>query len=160
MNAIGASFPTIKVQDASEVAAEVGTQVDQMLALFQGLLLLAIIIAILGVANTLALSVAERTRELGLLRAVGMSRIQVRRMVRWEAVLISAFGALLGIALGVSLAWAVLTAMADQGITKIGIPYASIALYLVLAGLAGVVAAIGPARRASRIDILTAIATE
>jgi len=160
MNAIGASFPTIKVQDASEVAAQVGTQVDQMLALFQGLLLLAIIIAILGVANTLALSVAERTRELGLLRAVGMSRVQVRRMVRWEAVLIAAFGALLGITLGISLAWAVLKAMADQGITAIGIPYASIALYLVLAGLAGVVAAIGPARRASRIDILKAIATE
>jgi putative ABC transport system permease protein len=124
------------------------------------MLLLAVVIALLGIVNTLALSVFERTRELGLLRAVGMSRRQVRSMVRWESVVISVFGAAMGALVGVGFGVALTRALADQGISRLAVPAGQLAVYVVFAGLAGVLAAIGPARRAARVDVLRAVATE
>jgi putative ABC transport system permease protein len=124
------------------------------------LLLLAVLIALLGIVNTLALSVFERTRELGLLRAVGMTRQQVRAMVRWESVVISVIGALLGAGLGIGLGLALTRALADQGIDKVAVPVGQLSLYVLAAALAGVLAAIGPARRAAKVDVLRAVVTD
>jgi putative ABC transport system permease protein len=119
-----------------------------------------VVIALLGIVNTLALAVFERTRELGLLRAVGMTRGQVRAMVRWESVVISTIGALLGAGLGVGLGLALVEAVADEGIEKIAVPGAQLGVYVVAAAFAGVLAAIGPARRASNVDVLRAVVTD
>ena len=135
-------------------------QINTILALFSGLLFLAIIIAILGIVNTLALSIYERTHEIGLLRAVGMLRSQVRRMIRWEAVIIALFGAIMGIIIGVVFGWAVVTALADEGLGSFDIPWVALFLYLVIAGLAGAVAAIYPSWKASRLNVLEAISYE
>ena len=124
------------------------------------LLGLSVIIALLGVINTLALSVIERTRELGLLRAVGMARKQVKRMIRTESVLICSFGGLLGLVVGTIFGVALQQALKGQGVTELGIPVATLLIYLVCSALAGVVAAALPARRASRLNVLQAIATE
>ncbi len=150
-------YPTAKVQDKTEFIGEVRTQIDQVLGLMTALLAFAIIIAVLGITNTLTLSVTERTREIGMLRAVGMSRRQVRRMVRMESVIIAVFGALLGVILGIFFAWAILRSLEDQGFKAFSIPLIQVGIYLVLAALAGVVAAIGPSFKASRMNILKAI---
>jgi putative ABC transport system permease protein len=126
----------------------------------QVLLLLAIVIALFGIVNTLGLSIYERVRELGLLRAVGMSRGQARRMVRSEAVIIAVLGGVLGAAIGVLFGWAMQGALASLGVDRLRVPFGSLALYLVAAGLAGVIAAIWPARRAARLNVLEAIAYE
>ena len=118
------------------------------------------LIAALGIVNTLALSVIERTREIGLLRAVGMGRRQVRRMVRLESVVIAVFGTLLGMALGIALGSALVTALNSEGIDELVVPYGQLVIYLVVGALIGVLAAVWPARRASRLDILGAITTE
>jgi putative ABC transport system permease protein len=125
-----------------------------------GLLALAVIIAALGIANTIALSVLERTRELGLLRAVGMRRRQVRAAVRWEAVIISLFGTVLGLAFGLLGGWGIVRALRDEGFGVFAIPYAWMVFLAVLAGIVGLVAALIPAWRASRMDVLDAIGTE
>lgn len=160
IESLAADYGNLQVQTLSEFIDGVEAQVDQLLGLFQGLLGLAIVIAVLGITNTLALSVVERTSEVGLLRAIGMSRRQVRRMIRWEAVIISIFGAILGVAVGIGMGWAVVTALAEDGLGEFVVPSANLAIYVLLAGLAGIVAAIGPARSASRLKILDAIAYE
>lgn len=157
---IAAPFPNLEIQTTSEVLDDAEAQIDQLLAIFSALLGLAIIIAVLGITNTLALSIIERTREIGLLRAVGMVRRQVRRMIRWEAVLIALFGAILGMLAGIGLGWAVVTALADEGLGTFSIPYGQLVVYIVIAALAGVIAAIYPARKAARMNILEAIAYE
>jgi len=154
------SFGNVKAQTKSEIVDEAETQIDQALALFTGLLLFAVLIAVLGITNTLTLSIFERTREIGLLRAVGMVRRQVRRMIRWEAVIVATFGAILGVGIGIVLGWAVVQALADEGLGAFSIPVLQIILALVLAALAGVVAAIWPARKAARMNILDAISSE
>jgi putative ABC transport system permease protein len=154
------SFGNVKSQTKSQVVAEAESQIDQALALFTGLLLFAVIIAVLGITNTLTLSIYERTREIGLLRAVGMTRRQVRKMIRWEAVIVATFGALLGVGIGIVLGWAVVRALADEGLGAFSIPIGQVILALVLAAISGVVAAIWPARKASRMNILDAITTE
>ena len=128
--------------------------------MIQILLALAILIAVLGIVNTLALSVLERTRELGLMRAIGLRRAQAMRMVIVEAVVISVFGALLGIAVGSGLGAAVVRALHNQGITQFALPWAQLGTYLGLAAVVGVVAAVLPAVRAARINVLAAIAHE
>jgi putative ABC transport system permease protein len=152
--------PDATVMDAEEFRGALGGVVDQLLGLVTVLLLLAVLIALLGIVNTLALSVFERTRELGMLRAIGMTRGQVRAMVRWESVVISTIGAALGAVLGVGLGLALTRALAEQGLTELAVPGVQLGLYVVAAALAGVVAAIGPARRASRVDVLKAVAAE
>ncbi len=153
-------FPNVSVLTRAEFRDQQQQQVDQFLTVLVAILTLSEIIAILGIVNTLALSVFERTRELGLLRVVGMSRRQMRRMVRWESVVIALLGGLVGIALGVLWGWAFARALHDQGVTVFSIPVVEIAIFVVGSLVAGVVAAVLPAWRASRLDVLEAIAVE
>ncbi|MGY6501997.1 MAG: ABC transporter permease [Acidimicrobiales bacterium] len=148
------------VLDLSEYKAEQTAIFDQMLGLVVVLLAFAVVIALFGIAITLALSVLERTHELGLLRAVGMSRGQVRAMVRWEAVIVAVFGSLLGIVVGIFFGWAVTTALQDEGITRFVVPVGQVTAVLVIAAVAGVLAAIAPARRAARLDVLAAVSAD
>src|SRR3954463_6301096 len=154
------AHPDAKVMDRKEFAKAVGGIVDQLLTLVSVMLLLSVLIAFLGIVNTLALSVYERTRELGLLRAVGMTRSQVRAMVRWESVIISMIGATVGAGLGIGLGVALSQAMKGDGITAVAIPGGQIAIYVVAAAIAGVFAAVGPGRSASRVDVLKAVVTD
>lgn len=160
VDAVVTTFGNVEAQTKSELVADAETQIDQALRLFSGLLFLAVIIAILGIVNTLALSIFERTREIGLLRAVGMDRRQVRRIVRWEAVIIALFGTILGIAMGIFFGWAVVRALRDEGFGAFAIPVGQIVGSLILAGGAGVLAAIWPARRAAKLNVLDAIKYE
>jgi putative ABC transport system permease protein len=121
------------------------------------LLFFAIVIALFGIANTLGLSIIERRRELGLLRAVGMTRRQLRSSVRWESVIIALLGTVLGLVIGVVFAWAMVKALADEGIDRFSVAPAQLLLIVILAGLFGVVAAALPARRAAKLDVLRAI---
>jgi len=157
---VTADFPNVELRDQSQFKKQQEDKVNQILGLVSALLFLSIIIALFGIVNTLALSVFERTRELGLLRAVGMSRRQVRTMIRGESVIIAVLGAVLGLAVGVLFGWAIVAALGDQGIKTLVIPGGQLAVYVVLAALAGVVAAVFPARRAARLDVLAAITYE
>jgi putative ABC transport system permease protein len=154
------AFPNVQLQDQAQFRQAQASQIDQLLGLISALLALAILIALFGIANTLALSVYERTREIGLLRAVGMARLQVKRMIRWEAVIIAVFGALLGVVVGIFFGWAMVQALKDQGITALTIPGGQLLIYVLIAAVAGVVAAIAPARRAAKLNVLEAITTE
>jgi putative ABC transport system permease protein len=155
-----ATFPGAKVLDQNEYKAEQLAFVDQMLGLVYAMLALAILIALLGIGNTLALSIFERTRELGVLRAVGMTRRQLRTTIRWESVIIAVQGAILGLVIGVFFGWALVAALAEEGLTRFAIPVATLGWVVVLAALAGVAAAVLPARRASRLDVLRAVVSE
>lgn len=157
---VTAPFLTAKVQDQTEFKKEVQSQIDQVLGLFFALLGLAIIIALFGIANTLALSVFERTRELGLLRAVGMTRRQVRSMIRWESVIVALLGTLLGIFIGTAMGAALVDAAKGDGIEVLSIPWGLLGIVLVIAAIAGVLAAVFPARRGARINVLQAISTD
>ena len=157
---VAKDFPSVQVEDQAELEARSAAQVDQLLGLVTALLGLALVIALLGITNTLALSVFERTRELGLLRAVGMSRRQARSMIRWESVIIAVIGALIGLVIGAFFGWALVEALASEGITELAIPGGQLIVYVVLAALAGIVAAIPPARRAARLNVLDAIGME
>jgi putative ABC transport system permease protein len=157
---VAADFPNVRVQDQAQYKADTGKQLDQLLNLVRGLLLFAIVIALFGIVNTLALSVYERVRELGLLRAVGATRRQVRSMIRWEAVIIAVLGAVLGMALGIFFGWAMSRALSSQGFSQFSIPGSQLVLYVLLAALAGILAAILPGRHAARVDMLRAITTE
>lgn len=150
-------FPNIAVDTKAEFIADAEAQVDQMVALFSGLLGLALVIALLGIANTLALSIVERTREIGLLRAVGMGRHQVRSMIRREAIVIALFGALLGVLIGSAIGYGVVSSLADDGLGSFMLPGGQLAVWLVAAAVAGVLASVGPARKAARLDVLKAI---
>jgi putative ABC transport system permease protein len=149
-----------EVLDRTEYKEAQSAGVNQMLGLVYALLGLAIVIALLGISNTLALSVLERTRELGLLRSIGMTRAQLRATVRWESVIIALQGTALGLAIGVFFGWSLVQALSDEGIDRLDIPVTNLAVVVVLAGIAGVLAAIVPARRAARLDILRAIVSE
>jgi putative ABC transport system permease protein len=153
------SFPTVDTKDKQQFRDFISEQVNQLLGVVYALLALAVIVSLFGIVNTLALSIHERTRELGLLRAVGMSRRQVRRIVRYEAVITAAIGAVLGSVLGVLFAVIMSRPLADEGFV-LSIPIGTLVVLLLLALAAGVVAAIGPARRASRLDVLDALAYE
>ena len=153
--AIGAT-----VQDQAAYKADQTKTINQLLALVYVLLALAILIALLGIGNTLALSIFERTRELGVMRAVGMTRSQLRSTIRWESVIIALQGTLLGLLVGIFFGWALVRAQKNQGITVFSLPYLTLVIVIVLAGLAGVAAAILPSRRAAKLNILHAIVTE
>jgi putative ABC transport system permease protein len=155
-----AGYPNAELQDQAEAKAAIEKEIDQMLNLIYGLLALAIVIALIGIANTLALSVHERTRELGLLRGIGMTRRQVRGAIRWESVIIALLGTGLGFALGIGGAWGLGKALATKGMAAFVVPPTTMTAIAIMAVGAGVVAALGPARRAGRLDILEAIATD
>lgn len=149
----------IAVYDKEEFSDSIRDQVNQLLFMIYGLLALAIVIAVIGIVNTLGLSVIERTREIGLLRAIGMSRRSLRRMVTLESVAIAVLGAVLGMALGVVAGTLLQRALADQ-LTSLGLPLGQLAVFLVIAVVVGVLAAVLPAVRAARLNVLAAIATE
>jgi putative ABC transport system permease protein len=155
-----ADLPTITLKDQAEFAAEQRGPIDQMLTLIYALLGLAVVIAVLGIVNTLALSVIERTREVGLLRAVGLSRRQLRTMVRLESMVISLLGAVLGVGLGLLFGVVIQRSQADSGIAVLSVPFGQLLIFVVLAALVGVLAAVWPARRAARLDVLRAITTD
>ena len=152
-------YALAKVQTFAEFKASMAQQIDKILTMVYALLGLAVVIALMGIANTLALSIFERTRELGLLRAVGMSRKQVRATIRWEAVIIAMLGTTLGLGIGVFFGWALVHALAAQGITQLVVPVGQLGVVVVVAAIAGVTAAILPARRAAKLDVLGAIAS-
>ena len=152
-------FPTAQVMNQQELKKNQENQINPLLGLVYALLSLAIIVSLFGIANTLALSIYERTRELGMLRAVGMSRRQVRRVIRYESVITALIGAVLGMVLGLIFAALMSVPLQDQGFV-LSYPIGQLLLILVVAGLAGVAAAIAPARRAARLDVLQALAYE
>ncbi len=154
------AYPNADLQDKTEFADSIVGQIDQLLNLVYVLLLLAVVIALIGIANTLALSIFERTRELGLLRAVGMTRRQLRSAVRWESVVIAVMGTVLGLVIGAFFGWALVASLRSEGFTDLTIPVGQLVVVVVLAAGAGVVAAVPPARRAARLDVLQAISTE
>jgi putative ABC transport system permease protein len=153
------AYPSAKLQDQTQFKAARAAQVNQLLGLIYALLGLAVLIALLGIANTLALSIFERTHELGLLRAVGMTRAQLRSTIRWESVLIALFGTGLGLVIGTAFGWALVRALHDRGITELRVPAGQLAFIALIAALCGILAAVLPARRAARLDVLAAIAT-
>lgn len=154
-----ASSPIVAVYDKQEFADSIRDQVNQLLYMIYGLLALAIVIAVIGIVNTLGLSVIERTREIGLLRAIGMSRPRLRRMITLESVVIAVLGAVLGMALGLVIGVLLRQTLKDN-LTSLGLPLGQLLLFLVIAVVVGVLAAILPAVRASRLNVLDAIASE
>ncbi len=150
-------YPTATLLTKQEFKGEIAHQIDQALNLVYVLLAMAIVIALFGIANTSALSVYERRHEIGVLRAVGMARRQVRSMVRWESVLVALLGTALGTAIGLGFSWALVTASSGQGIRQFVVPTTQLMAIVVIAACAAVVAAALPARRAARLDVLGAI---
>ena len=155
-----ADNPTVEVLSQTDFKEQITSSVDQILLVMVMLLSLAILIAVLGIVNTLVLSVVERTREIGMLRAVGALRRQIRTMVVLEALVIAVFGAVVGLVLGVWFAVALQRTLIDQGIAVLDIPWLGIVAFLVVAGVVGVLAALWPAFRAGRLNVLEAISTE
>jgi putative ABC transport system permease protein len=148
------------VLDKGQYIDDVAGQVNRMLGLIYVMLFLAIVIALMGIANTLSLAVYERTSELGILRAVGTTRGQVRSLVRWESVIVAVFGTLAGIGVGVFLGWALVkVASAAGGLDGFAIPAVQLAVIVLVGAIAGVLAGLRPARRAARLDVLQAVAT-
>lgn len=160
LEAVLADYPSATLMDRTQYKDAQVAQIDQLLNLVYGLLALALGIALIGIANTLVLSIHERTRELGLLRAVGMTRAQLRSTVRFESLIIALLGAVQGLVIGCLFGWAIVTALHTQGVTRLSVPVAQLLLITALAGAAGVVAAFGPARRAARMDVLQAVTTD
>lgn len=152
--------PTVTVSDTHEFVEARLAQFGQIFTVIYALLALAIVISVLGIVNTLGLSVMERTRELGLLRAVGLTRGQLRSMVRIESVIVATLGALLGVVLGIVFGSALVSRLDDQGIDTLAVPWLQLAIFVVVAAVIGVLAAVGPARRAARLNVLDSIATE
>ncbi len=152
-------LPILSVQDKQEFKELISGQVNQLLYVIYGLLALAVVIAVIGIVNTLGLSVLERTREIGLLRAVGLSRRKLRLMITLESVAIALLGAVLGMVLGLVIGVVLRESLKDD-LTELSLPLASLAVFLVVAVLFGVLAAVVPAIRASRMKVLQAIATE
>lgn len=153
-------FLVVSVQNGSEFTDSQASQINILLYTIYALLALSVVIAVLGIVNTLALSVFERTREIGLLRAVGMTRRQLRRMITVESISTAVFGAVLGTVLGLVLGITVQYGVRSQGLEVLSIPWMSLAIVLVAAALAGMVAAVLPAWRAVRLDVLRAITAD
>ena len=157
---VTSAYPQAEVQDRAEYKAAQTSQIDMMLNLIYALLALAVFIALLGIANTLALSIFERTRELGLLRAVGMTRRQLRTTVRYESVIIALLGTTLGMGIGVVFGWSMVKALDGKGLGTFALPVGQLLVVALIAAVAGVAAAVLPARRAAKLDVLGAIVSD
>ena len=155
-----ADLPIVTVKNEAEFAQEQRAPIDQFVKLIYALLGLALVIAVLGIVNTLALSIIERTREVGLLRAIGLSRSQLRLMVTLESVVIAVLGAVLGVVLGIGFGIALMHSLREEGLEVISVPVGQLAIFLVVSVVIGVVAALLPARRAAQLDVLRAIGAE
>jgi putative ABC transport system permease protein len=155
-----APYANVSSKTRAQFEASAQASVNQLLGLIYVLLALAVLIALIGIVNTLMLSVFERTREIGLLRAVGMKRRQVKVMIRSEAVVIALFGAVIGVVVGTALGLALGSALRNHGVTTLAVPVPSLIAFLILSGILGLLAATWPARRAAGLDVLSAIATE
>ncbi|MEV6163082.1 FtsX-like permease family protein [Streptomyces sp. NPDC052052] len=155
-----AAYPQYEVKDQTDFKQQLKDQIGQLLNMVYGLLALAIVVAVLGVVNTLALSVVERTREIGLMRAIGLSRRQLRRMIRLESVVIAVFGALLGLGLGMGWGAAAQKLLALEGLGVLDIPWPTILTVFVASAFVGLFAALVPAFRAGRMNVLNAIASD
>jgi putative ABC transport system permease protein len=153
-----AQYPQLDFQTQDQFREELEGQLDSLLVIINVFLGLAIVIALLGITNTMALSVLERTQEIGLMRAIGMTRRQTRSMIRREAGVVSAFGALLGVVVGIAFGWLVVVAIPI--IDELSIPFVTLLIYVIVATVAGLLAATFPARRAARLNVLEAISTE
>jgi len=160
LDEVVADLPIVTVKDQAAFAEEQRAPIDQLVLMIFALLGLALVIAVLGIINTLALSVIERTREVGLLRAIGLGRGQLRAMITLESIVIAVLGALLGVVLGVCFGVAMMYAVRDEGLEVISLPWSQLVVFLAAAVVVGVLAAVLPARRAARLDVLRAIATE
>ncbi len=154
---VAVDYPGAAVLDQSQFKAQTARPINQLLGLVYALLLLAVVIALLGIGNTLALSIFERTQELGLLRAVGMTRGQLRSTIRWESVIIALQGTVLGLLIGGFFGWALVTALNKKATIIFSIPYTTLLVVVVLAAVAGVAAAVLPARRAAKLNVLRSI---
>ncbi len=154
---VAAKYPTAKVEDPKQYVARITDSLDQLLSLILGLLILVVTIAVLGIAITLSLSVVERIREIGLLRTLGMARVQVRSMLRSEAVVISLLAVSIGVMLGIGSSWALLQALRDEGLSRFSVPTVGVGSLAVLAAVTGLLASIVPGRRAARLPMLAAL---
>jgi putative ABC transport system permease protein len=153
------AHPDAEIDTTAKWIDDRAASIDQLVAIFGALLALAVIVSLFGIVNTLVLSTFERTRELGMLRAVGMTRRQMRRMVRHESIITALLGALVGMGIGLGLAAIVTAVFSDAGLA-FTVPVATLVVFTVIAVVAGVVAAVAPARRAAKLDPLTALAYE
>ena len=153
-------YPNADLQSRSEYIEDQAAQVDQIVNLMYGLLALAIVIALVSIANSVSLSIHERTRELGLVRAVGMTRHQTASAVRWEAAIVALLGTGLGALLGILFGWAISVTLRDDGITSFTVPVVAVVVIVAIGVAGGVVAAWRPSWRAAHLDVLRAIATE
>jgi putative ABC transport system permease protein len=152
-------FPAAKVENKSEYKKTVDKQFNQIVYMLYALLAMSVVISLFGIANSLFLSIHERTREFGLLRAVGTTRGQIRRMVRYESVITSTIGGALGVVIGVVFAWLVVQSLSEFGF-RLSIPAGQLAIFMAVAAVVGVIGAVAPARRASRVDVLEALHAE
>ena len=157
---VAAPYVVLSVLDSEDFAAALADQVNQILVILYALLGLSIVIAILGIINTLALSVIERTREIGLMRAVGLGRLQLAGIITIESVLTAVFGTVVGVALGVAVAAALPGVFTGVGLTTLAIPWAQLAGMVALAAVVGVLAALWPASRAARLPVLDAVSSD
>ena len=155
-----AGFPNVELMDRTEVLADQSSQVNQVLLPVTALILLSVVIALLGIANTLSLSIHERTREIGLLRALGMARAQLRSMIRAEAVIVALLGAVAGVVVSVAIGWTSVAALRGLGVTELVLPVGQLSVWVLAAAAAGFVAGVLPARRAAGVDPLDAIAAD
>lgn len=160
LEAVVAEQPDVRIADNGDLRDQVRTQTNQLLGLVIGLVLLSVIVAFVGVVNILGLSIIERGDELGLLQALGMTRQQARQMVRWESVIITVLGTVVGLALGVLFGWLGVRVLRDEGLGTFSLPLEQIAIAVVVMLVSGVLASIIPARRASRADVLRAVTIE
>jgi ABC-type antimicrobial peptide transport system permease subunit len=154
-----AAFPDLTVRTRADWVISQGKSVNQILDLFYVLLALSVIVSLFGMVNTLVLAVFERTRELGMLRAIGMTRRQMRRMIRYESIVTALMGAALGMAVGIFLAFLITRALSSQGIV-FAVPWMQLVYFVIAAIVVGVLAAIFPARRAARLNVLEALQYE
>jgi putative ABC transport system permease protein len=160
LDAVAAPFGNPRVQTLAQYRASATSGVNTFLGLIDVMLALAIVIALMGIANTLSLSIHERTRELGVLRAVGQTRAQLRAMVRWESLMIAVFGTALGIAVGAFAGWGIVRAADSASLSVFSLPVTQLLVFLVVGAIAGTLAGLRPARRAARIDVLAVLAVE